>query len=71
MGEDRDEELIDITQYDHGMFKLQRLHPIRLAETIRTAGLIGVEPGLNVLSLPSVQRIQMTSWNSMFPVADF
>jgi hypothetical protein len=39
MEEDRDEELIDITQYDHGMFKLQKLHPLRLAETLRTAGL--------------------------------
>jgi hypothetical protein len=46
MEEDRDEELIDITQYDHGMFKLQKLHPLRLAETLRTAGLIGVDPGL-------------------------
>jgi hypothetical protein len=46
MEEDRDEELIDITQYDHGMFKLQKLHPLSLAETLRTAGLIGVDPGL-------------------------
>jgi hypothetical protein len=46
MEEDPDEELIDITQYDHGMFKLQKLHLLRLAETLRTAGLIGVDPGL-------------------------
>jgi hypothetical protein len=46
MEEDRDEELIDITQCDHGMFKLQNWHPLRLAESLRTAGLIGVDPGL-------------------------
>ncbi|CAO3674293.1 unnamed protein product [Umbelopsis vinacea] len=46
MEKDRDQELTDISQYDHGMFKLQKLHPLRLAETLKTAGHIGVEPGL-------------------------
>jgi hypothetical protein len=46
MEKDRDQELTDISQYDHGMFKLQKLHPLRLAETLTTAGHIGVEPGL-------------------------
>jgi hypothetical protein len=46
MEQDRDEELIDITQYDHGMFKLQKWYPLRLAETLRTAGLIGVDPAV-------------------------
>jgi hypothetical protein len=36
MEEDRDEELIDITQYDHGMFKLQKLHSLKLAKTLTT-----------------------------------
>jgi hypothetical protein len=36
MEEDGDEELIDITQYDHGMFKLQKLHPLNLAEALTT-----------------------------------
>jgi hypothetical protein len=36
MEEDGDQELIDITQYDHGMFKLQKLHSLKLAKTLTT-----------------------------------
>ena len=65
---DRDEELIDINQYDHGMFKLQKLHPLRLAETLRTAHLIGVDPALTsiitaVRSADPNNRLEVSSGN--------
>jgi hypothetical protein len=68
MEEDRNEQLIDITQYDHGMFKLQKLRPLRLAETLRTADLIGVDPALKsiIIAVRSAypnDRLEVSSGN--------
>ena len=41
-----DEDFIDIRNFDHGLFKLEKLDALPLAWTLRDVEYIGVDPGL-------------------------
>jgi len=43
---DADEEFIDIRNFDHGLFRLEKLNALPLAWTLREVDYIGVDPGL-------------------------
>jgi hypothetical protein len=66
--DDDEETLIDLRSVNKGLFKLQKVHPLFLAETLRTSSLIGVDPGLKSLitgvrSDNPRDKIELTSGN--------